>query len=152
MASSQLDWSNRLIAQLWKLWMQTDPQLSAKAIAERMGISKNAIVGKAHRLGLPARPSPIRQKGDSKPKLERLPGARRGAVSAEPTAIEVIRALVREQPKPVARSTQCCWPIGEVGKPDFHFCGARSEPGRPYCGEHCAVAYVRVRDRREDAA
>jgi len=46
----------------------------------------------------------------------------------------------------------CCWPMGEPGKRDFRFCDEKSEPGKPYCEEHAKVAYVKVRDRREDAA
>jgi GcrA cell cycle regulator len=46
----------------------------------------------------------------------------------------------------------CCWPLGEPGQPGFRFCAAESLLGKPYCGEHAAVAYVKPRDRREDAA
>jgi GcrA cell cycle regulator len=49
-------------------------------------------------------------------------------------------------------ATPCCWPIGEPGKPSFHFCNTSSVPGKPYCEDHAAIAYVRIRDRREDAA
>jgi GcrA cell cycle regulator len=55
-------------------------------------------------------------------------------------------------PKSSQRSTPCCWPVGEPGKPSFHFCNAAALAGKPYCEEHAAIAYVRVRDRREDAA
>ncbi len=50
------------------------------------------------------------------------------------------------------RATPCCWPIGEPGKPSFHFCNSEAVSGKPYCESHAAIAYVRVRDRREDAA
>jgi GcrA cell cycle regulator len=46
----------------------------------------------------------------------------------------------------------CCWPLGEPGTPSFRFCDAEASPGKPYCGDHAAVAYVKVRDRREEAA
>ena len=46
----------------------------------------------------------------------------------------------------------CCWPIGEPGTRSFRFCDDASEPGKPYCTEHAKLAYVKVRDRREDAA
>jgi GcrA cell cycle regulator len=55
-------------------------------------------------------------------------------------------------PKQTLRATPCCWPIGEPGKPSFHFCNTASLPGKPYCDDHAAIAYVRIRDRREDAA
>ncbi len=55
-------------------------------------------------------------------------------------------------PRPYARIVTCCWPIGEPGTRSFHFCDDPSEPGKPYCSEHAKLAYVKVRDRREDAA
>jgi GcrA cell cycle regulator len=55
-------------------------------------------------------------------------------------------------PRPYGRVVTCCWPLGEPGARDFRFCDVPSEPGRPYCEDHVKVAYVKVRDRREDAA
>ena len=48
---------------------------------------------------------------------------------------------------PVPRS--CCWPLGEPGKRDFHFCEATAAPGKPYCTEHAKIAYVKLDDRRD---
>jgi GcrA cell cycle regulator len=73
---------------------------------------------------------------------------------------------VSPEPKPMIRSVStpassygrssrlvvCCWPIGEPGTPDFHFCDADALAGKPYCAAHAQVAYVKVRDRREEAA
>jgi GcrA cell cycle regulator len=48
-------------------------------------------------------------------------------------------------PPPVfGRVVSCCWPIGEPGKPAFHFCDKPSDPGRPYCHVHASKAYVRM--------
>jgi GcrA cell cycle regulator len=58
--------------------------------------------------------------------------------------------VVRAFPRFGGRS--CCWPIGEPGTPEFRFCTAEAITGKPYCTEHAAVAYVKARDRREDAA
>ncbi len=55
-------------------------------------------------------------------------------------------------PRPGARVTPCCWPIGEPGTKSFRFCDVDAIAGKPYCDEHASLAYVRVRDRREDAA
>ena len=108
-------WTEERIALLRQLW---EAGLSASEIAKRLGeVSRNAVIGKAHRIGLAARPSPIRVRP--------------------------------EAPAPAATGRTCAWPIGDPGEADFHFCGARAEPGRPYCGAHCAMAY-RKRDR--DAA
>jgi GcrA cell cycle regulator len=56
-------------------------------------------------------------------------------------------------PAPARRSApSCCWPIGEPGKKDFRFCDDVSVPGKPYCEAHVRLAYVKIRDRKEDAA
>jgi len=55
-------------------------------------------------------------------------------------------------PRPYGRVVTCCWPIGEPGTRSFCFCDAQSVPGKPYCSDHAQLAYVRLRDRREDAA
>lgn len=59
-------------------------------------------------------------------------------VGAAPPVLTMPRA-----PVPTARPRECQWPLGEPGAPGFRFCGAASEPSRPYCLAHCAVAYVR---------
>ena len=55
-------------------------------------------------------------------------------------------------PRPYGRIVTCCWPLGEPGTRSFRFCNDASEPGKPYCSDHAKLAYVKVRDRREDAA
>ncbi|QEO16951.1 GcrA family cell cycle regulator [Acetobacter vaccinii] len=59
-----MEWTEEIIAQLKDLWAEG---LSTAEIGRRLSITKNAVVGKAHRLGLPARPSPIRRDGKAKP-------------------------------------------------------------------------------------
>ncbi|TDG16227.1 GcrA cell cycle regulator, partial [Paracraurococcus ruber] len=60
-----MDWTNEAIEQLRILWAEGH---STAEIGRRMGVSKNAIVGKAHRLNLPARPSPIRRDAHATPR------------------------------------------------------------------------------------
>jgi len=67
-----------------------------------------------------------------------------------PPAPRVAPAVIRPFPRSSSRS--CCWPIGEPGTSDFRFCTAEAMGTKPYCAEHAAIAYVKVRDRREDAA
>lgn len=189
-----MDWNEDAIARLRALW---DEGLSTAEIGRRLGITKNAVVGKAHRLTLPARPSPIRRSAagvaprrpavrrvvgptlspapkvpeppvvrappqapvphglvsrDLVPAVAVAPGPRTlAAVLAAVPAAPVLRA-VPASPRPAGRVPACCWPIGEPGTPSFHFCGAGAVAGKPYCAEHVAIAYVKVRDRREDAA
>jgi GcrA cell cycle regulator len=148
-----MEWSEDVIAKLRSLWADG---LSTAEIGRRLNISKNAVVGKAHRLNLPPRPSPIRR-GEAGT-TPRQPAPRRAqgptlpplaaSLGAPPPALRQIVS----PPKNTLRATPCCWPIGEPGKPSFHFCNAGSVPGKPYCEDHASIAYVRIRDRREDAA
>lgn len=160
-----MDWTQEAIERLQALWAEGH---STAEIGRRMGISKNAVVGKAHRLNLSARPSPIRR--DSQPRVERprVPRAtpRRDVMRMPSPAAPVQRqaAPTPAVPKAVAAPTlvrssfqrsgqrNCCWPLGEPGSPDFRFCSAEGLAGKPYCAAHAAVAYVKARDRREDAA
>lgn len=172
-----MEWSEELIARLRGLWAEGH---STAEIGRRLGISKNAVVGKAHRLDLPARPSPIRRDGERKPRRQ---APRRGSGPTLPplsctqhaplseqlsttTSPRLIERLVPSTPRPapavVLRPTPvpktygrvypCCWPIGEPGTREFRFCDADSMPGKPYCAEHAQLAYVKIRDRRDDAA
>ncbi|MFC7475364.1 GcrA family cell cycle regulator [Dankookia sp. GCM10030260] len=163
-----MDWTAEAIDQLRAYWAEGH---STAEIGRRMGISKNAVVGKAHRLNLPARPSPIRREAEAAPRpvaaprrpaatpapvpVREAPPLRRleapVPVAAAPVAAPAPRAMV-VRPFPRASARSCCWPLGEPGTPDFRFCSGNATPGKPYCAEHASVAYVRVRERREDAA
>ncbi len=155
-----MEWTEETISRIRALWSEGH---STAEIGRRMGISKNAVVGKAHRLQLPARPSPIRRGSGEKrvsaratvrrvtgPTLPALQSVSRPA-PLQPKPPVLLRA-VSVQPRPAGRVSSCCWPLGEPGKPDFRFCGDPTVPAKPYCDEHASLAYVKVRDRREDAA
>ena len=170
-----MEWNDETIARLRELWAEG---LSTAEIGRRMSVSKNAVVGKAHRLNLPARPSPIRRDGAGV--VARPPAARRvtgptlpplsaaaipapvAAVAAAPAAVPRPPARpAAAAPRPVAvravpyspgRLSTCCWPIGEPGTKSFRFCDSDATQGKPYCGEHAALDFVRVRDRRDEAA
>ena len=45
------------------------------------------------------------------------------------------------------RGAKCFWPFGDPREPEFHFCGAVAIEGKPYCADHCALAY-KVRPAR----
>jgi GcrA cell cycle regulator len=149
-----MEWSDEIIARLRVLWVEG---LSTAEIGRRLNVSKNAVVGKAHRLNLPPRPSPIRRgaEGSASPRPQaprRAQGPTLPPLSASMGGPGPALRPIMSPPKQTLRATPCCWPIGEPGKPSFHFCNAGSVPGKPYCEDHAAIAYVRVRDRREDAA
>lgn len=175
-----MEWNDETIARLRLLWAEG---LSTAEIGRRMGVSKNAVVGKAHRLNLPARPSPIRR-DLAQAGIPRVPAPRRVVgptlpslsapqtlPSLTPVSTPAVEAApvpppVRREPPPVmaraapvravayrsTRSIACCWPIGEPGTKSFRFCDAEAAGGKPYCTQHAQIAYVKVRDRREEAA
>jgi GcrA cell cycle regulator len=148
-----MEWTEEVIIKLRSLWSDG---LSTAEIGRRLSISKNAVVGKAHRLNLPPRPSPIRRAGEGAPPRPVAPRRAQGPTlpplsAAIGAPVPVLRPIM-QSPKQTLRASPCCWPIGEPGRPSFHFCNANSVPGKPYCEPHAAIAYVRVRDRREDAA
>jgi GcrA cell cycle regulator len=196
MGDHKMEWSEDVIGQLRALWEEGH---STAEIGRRLGVTKNAIVGKAHRLDLPARPSPIRRDpnaapvrratvrrvegptlpplpstvaesdsnfpayahGSATPMQSRSPSVARPIVHA-PMPRPVVQAPrpapappprpVALAPRPYGRIVTCCWPLGEPGTREFRFCDVPSEPGRPYCEDHVKIAYVKIRDRRDDAA
>ncbi len=174
-----MEWTEETITRLRSLWSEGH---STAEIGRRLGVSKNAVVGKAHRLDLAARPSPIRRDGTrpaqprpsprrlAGPTLPPLPSTERPAPppmprpdSASPDRTSTVKIAPRGAttpppprlqavPRPYGRTVACCWPLGEPGTREFRFCDEGSVPGKPYCEAHAQLAYVRVRDRREDAA
>ena len=157
-----MEWTEAVIAELRRLWAEG---LSTAEIGRRLGVSKNAIVGKAHRLALSPRPSPIRRGASenaapSPPRRVSGPNLPPLAQAALPPVADIPIARAQPQLRPVAppvarsgaRFSACCWPIGDPGTSSFHFCGTEAIQGKPYCPSHAQLAYVKVRDRREDAA
>ncbi len=80
------------------------------------------------------------------------PAPRQPVAARSPIAPRPAPAVAAPRPATARAARTCCWPIGEPGTTGFRFCSSEAMPTKPYCGEHAAVAYVRVRDRREDAA
>jgi GcrA cell cycle regulator len=158
-----MSWTDERIEQLKQLW---EKGLTASQIADKLagGISRNAVIGKAHRLGLKARPSPVKSG-------EGLPGDPPAEAPRAAPAPVAAAAAPAEAPRPKPAAPRpgnpgtgvssgkttlldlsdkiCKWPIGHPGEPDFHFCGKPAQAGFPYCGEHCAVAYQAQLPRRD---
>jgi GcrA cell cycle regulator len=135
-------WSPERDAALVQLW--ADRSLSAAEIGRRLGVSKSSVLGRSHRLRLPARASPIRR-GEG-PKV-RQPRPARSTLPPEKMAPAPKPASpVPQPPEPVTAVERlqgpCCWPIGHPGTQQFSFCGELSRPGKPYCEKHCQRAYV----------
>ncbi len=139
-----MEWNDEAIARIRLLWSEGH---STAEIGRRMGISKNAVVGKAHRLNLPARPSPIRRGTGEKrtatratirrvtgPTLPALQSVTRptpssinsgaaplpqSSVYAAPPVHKAPMMLrtVTSNPRPSGRISSCCWPLGDPGTP-----------------------------------
>ena len=125
-------WDERQLEKLKKLW---DEGLPITKIGLELGVSRNAIAGKAHRLGLPKRNSPISKSGD--------PRKNQDVSNLETSKEPPLKILLRE----VEWSrNRCCWPIGDPKLPGFSFCGTSIVPGRPYCEEHSNLAYTTTRE------
>ena len=125
-------WDEKNLERLKKLW---DEGLPITKIGMELGVSRNSIAGKAHRLGLPKRNSPISKSGEPRKNI---------SISNFETSKELpLKILLRE----VEWSrNRCCWPIGDPKLPGFSFCGTSIMPGRPYCEEHSNIAYTATRE------
>ena len=125
-------WDEDKLNKLKKLW---DDGLPITKIGNEIGVSRNAIAGKAHRMGLPKRNSPISKSGDPR-KNQELP-------SSDIKKKLPLKLMLRD----VEWSrNRCCWPIGDPKLPGFSFCGTSIAPGRPYCEEHSNLAYTNTRE------
>ncbi|MBB3021678.1 GcrA cell cycle regulator [Microvirga lupini] len=166
-------WTDERVELLKKLW--TDG-LSASQIAAELGnVTRNAVIGKVHRLGLSGRAKdakPAASTATARPrKATRAPSAP-APLPPQPHPNNVVVAPIALQPVtqepsvyieddlavPVServtimdlRESMCRWPMGDPTKPEFRFCGARSITGLPYCTHHARVAYQPVADRKRD--
>ena len=147
-----MEWTEERTTLLRTLWLQGQ---TASQIAERLGgVTRNAVIGKAHRLGLSSRPSPIRQRPAARPATQAPTAASAPRVHApeaakpatQPAPVPQMAPAPSRTVKAATGSRACMWPVGDPKQPGFHFCGAPAEPGRPYCAGHCSVAYHRKAD------
>ena len=136
-----MSWNESNVARLKELW---DQGLPTAQIGKLLGFTKNAVVGKAHRIGLERRPSPIRRtaiKPDRKkarsPIVPTLKFEESKEVFKQQTFQRTVKNLFTNQTK-----RGCEWPDGHPDESDFKFCGKDRFEDKPYCIDHCAVAYV----------
>ena len=125
-------WDEQKLNKLKQLW---DEGLPITKIGIEIGVSRNAIAGKAHRLGLPKRNSPISKSGDP----------RKNKVTSSENTIQQLPLKIMLREVEWSRN-RCCWPIGDPKLPGFSFCGTSIIPGRPYCEEHSNLAYTNTRE------
>ncbi len=155
-----MTWTDERVEQLRQMWLDG---LSASQIAARLGgVTRNAVIGKVHRLGLSGRGAPTRvtRRRPSVPRAPRAQtastprreqGAKETAVAAapEPEELEVISDPAMHANLLELNEQTCKWPNGDPGEESFHFCGQRSAPGLPYCAAHAKKAYQPLPSRRE---
>ena len=155
-----MSWTDDRIEMLKSHW---EAGMTASQIAEALGqgVSRNAVIGKAHRLGLEPRPSPVKVTEAAAAVIEAVVAAAEGeGVTVAPVVAKAppkrpARAPAAKPVKP-AKTTLldlsekvCKWPIGHPGETDFHFCGKPAQASFPYCTEHCAIAYQAQLPRRD---
>ncbi|WP_395671010.1 GcrA family cell cycle regulator [Phenylobacterium sp.] len=154
-----MGWTDERVELLKKLWQDG---LSASQIAKQLGgVTRNAVIGKVHRLGLSGRAAP------SKPARTVFKAPRPARPAAAPSAPRRIAeaAPLAAQPSPVRYVEEapgtatvltlgahmCKWPIGDPALDNFTFCGRRSGEG-PYCVEHSQVAYQPAQAKKKASA
>lgn len=151
-------WTEDRVEVLTKLWAEG---LSASQIATKLGgVTRNAVIGKVHRLGLSGRAKP------SRPAVKRTakPAKVRTKTTVTARSLKPITPTVIAPPAPppveakplpngeyatilTIRDHMCKWPIGDPTENDFRFCGRKIKPSEPYCEAHCSVAYQPSRRR-----
>ncbi len=167
-----MGWTDERVELLKRLWAEG---LSASQIANRLGgVTRNAVIGKVHRLGLSGRATTSRAKA-TRPRRRPMQGGggqarrlhlpTRGNLALTPSYEEDAEVEHDPAPAPIEelvippseRATiatlkehMCRWPIGDPVESDFHFCGRKSAPGMPYCEHHARIAYQPLQSRRRD--
>lgn len=169
-----MSWTDERVELLRKLWSDG---LSASQVAAELGpgITRNAVIGKIHRLGLAER---AKTASAPRPRAAK-PASRQAAVSAPvasaprvgghavhgnvalafaPETVVVARVTPdTEVVVPMServtimelRESMCRWPMGDPTSPEFRFCGGKSPiGGGPYCAHHARIAYQPAQDRR----
>ncbi|WP_417423364.1 GcrA family cell cycle regulator [Hoeflea sp.] len=171
-----MSWTDERVERLKKLWADG---LSASQIAAQLGgVSRNAVIGKVHRLNLPGR---AKSGGQASVRTKRTTAAPRAPAYAGRTAAQTTRtvsrssggAALQQQVDAVAveeldtRPTEdvvvpisrrltlvqlsertCKWPSGAPLQEGLHFCGNDPGEASPYCGYHAKLAFQPSSERR----
>lgn len=168
-----MSWTEERVELLKKLW--TDG-LSASQIAGRIGgVTRNAVIGKVHRLGLCGRATTSRMRSRPRARMLTFPNRNPAgggvqyrthgnaalkamflpAADAQPQIAPV--PVIEEHEIPQAQRVDllslkehmCRWPLGDPQEEGFKFCGCKTAPGLPYCEYHARIAYQPVQRRRQ---
>lgn len=149
-------WNDERVELLKKLWSEG---LSASQIAGRLGgVTRNAVIGKVHRLGLSGRAAP------AKPQRGRSYEREAEEMEIHPRREPVLKPILPEPEfsAPLVLDTgdrttvatlknnMCKWPIGDPARDDFHFCGQSTSSGKSYCAYHAHLAFQPAQTRRPE--
>ena len=159
-----MSWNDERVETLKRLWAEG---LSASHIATELGgITRNAVIGKVHRLGIsgraksPASAVPRPKKARVHQQMIRVarPLARGNTalatafdyeIEAEPEVVDNVVLMGQRGSLLELTEHSCRWPIGDPGDADFFFCGGPTATSLPYCAHHCRVAYQPAHVRRD---
>jgi GcrA cell cycle regulator len=142
---TQQNWAPEAAEKAAALWKSG---LSASFIADELKVTRNAVIGKLHRMGLSK--SRVRKKPVFRPKPKTFKAKFTTApedesLAANPDRLHPFDAAI---PKKQRRQTweltskTCRWPIGIPGHRDFGHCGGKTLDGYVYCRNHCERAFV----------
>lgn len=173
-ASAGPTWTEERVERLKTLWIEG---LSASQIASDLGgVTRNAVIGKVHRLGLSGRQRPgVTSVQKLKPEAKqvfvqaRKPRAVRSQAGSATAPVPSPSPVCEQRTQPLAEKSNvipmsrhltiqeldthtCRWPIGDPQSPQFRYCGAPTEPGQVYCGPCCQKAYLPKENKRKPAA
>lgn len=160
-----MSWTDERVELLRKLWAEG---LSASQIATQLGgVTRNAVIGKVHRLSLSGRAKPASSgPRPRKPRSTPHRPASHGYLAGNTALKAHAQPAPRRLPTPIAaehvvvpislnvslmalNDAMCKWPIGDPSEEGFHFCGHKNFNGLPYCEYHSRLAYQPVSDRRD---
>ena len=138
-----MSWTDEKVEKLKELWTKGH---TASQIAQILGdTTRNAVIGKAHRLDLEAR-APSKQSSAPKSKDNRQIIRRTAAPTSRKAKFQSIlldKNFEPENPKSLEDLTEttCKWPIGHPNEEKFYFCGRKPEGEFPYCKLHVLYAF-----------
>jgi GcrA cell cycle regulator len=147
-------WTDARVSDLKKLWMEGK---SASQISRQLGgVSRNAVIGKVHRIGLAGRDRPTAPRVLGRANRRQFAGAH---ISSTPRPRPSTPTPSRV-PGPELTVTasilslggeQCRWPIGDPRDADFGYCGRFRDRHASYCDHHAGVAVAKQSPRRQAA-
>ena len=151
-------WDEERVEQLKKLWAEG---LSASQIASKMGgVTRNAVIGKVHRLGLSGRATPAKpQRGRSfnepkdettSPSLVDASSSQKNLIADPEFSTPVVLAGGDLTTVATLKNNMCKWPVGDPASDEFHFCGQPAAPGKSYCAYHARMAFQPSHQRKPE--